>query len=76
MRYGEPERRWEISDQRHKTEANLRRIQRYLRIKTQCGVVEAVSQSWRVERRLVTKIWLRHEELSNKHRLIPPPQVT
>lgn len=72
MRYSEPERRWEISDQRHKTEANLRRIQRYLRIQTQCGVVEAVSQSWR----LVAKIWLRHEELSNKHRLIPPPQVT
>ena len=45
MRYGEPERRWEISDLRHNTEANLRRIRRYLRIQTQCGVVEAVSQS-------------------------------
>lgn len=72
MRYSEPERRWEISDQRHKTGANLRRIRRYLRIQTQRGVVEAVSQSQRVERRLVEEIWLRHEELSNKHSLIFP----
>lgn len=61
MRYGEPERRWEISDQRHRTEADLRRIRRYLRIQTQCGVLEAVSQSRRGERRLAEKIRLHHE---------------
>lgn len=61
MRYGESERRWEISDQRHRTEADLRRMRRYLRIQTQCGVLEAVGQSRRGERRLAEKIWLRHE---------------
>lgn len=61
------------TDQRHRTEANLRRVRRYLRIQTQCGVLEAVGQSWRVERRLAEEIWLHHEELSNKHSLIFPP---
>lgn len=47
MRYSEPERRWEISGQRQKTDANMRRISEYPKIQTQCGVAEAVSHSQR-----------------------------
>lgn len=47
MRYSEPQRRWEISGQRQKIDANMRRISKYLRIQIQCGVAEAVSHSQR-----------------------------